>query len=237
MKNFFTAAKAALAVAFVLVSGSALSNDAFPKNKILRPITMNDGDFEVSVAAGHSTKVNGEDKTYIIPSLRYGITDNLSIGDGGLSYRFYAENDLQLGMNVGFRGSFDSSTFGDSVGVGASLFGKQIINDNLAFTFGLGYVHWDEEKLDNRSEVDYNLGVMFNVAPDWTLRGGYTYRDLEDFSQSHANVYNLSLSYALNDAIDVGIYGADSDFKEVINGHYLHNSFEETAGVFMNWRW
>lgn len=226
-----------LAAVCVLASGGVFAETGdIPKNPIVRPITMNDNGFQVTGIIGHSTKVDGDEDVYIVPALHYGVTDNFTVGTSGLTYRVYNANGWQVGLNTGFRGAFDSKEFGDSVGFGGSVFGKKVINDNLAFTFGLDYIHWEEDVVIDKSEMDYSVGVLFNIAPDWTVSGNYTYRDLEDFNQDSANVYKMSLSYAFDNDIDLGVYAADSDYEEVVNGHYLHDEFDKTAGVFMNWR-
>jgi hypothetical protein len=238
MKNTFalTALTMGLAIACTLVSTVAYADDGYPKNPILRPITLTDNTLAVTAIIGHSTEVDGDKKWYAAPALHYGVTDNFMVGSSGLTYRVWQNDGLEVALNTGFKGSFDSDEFGDSVGFGGGVFGKKVINNNLALTFGVDYIHWAEDVLDDKSEVDYSLGVMFNIAPEWTVGGNYTFRDLKDFSQDNANVFRMSLSYAMNDDIDLGIYAANSDYEEVVNNHYLHDEFEETAGVFMNWR-
>ena len=236
LSNTTAAITLAATIASVLVSGAALADTSYPKNHILRPITLNDGDFVALGAIGHRSKVNGDDGGFIMPALSYGITDNLTLGTGGLTYRLLAEDGLELAVNGGGRGAFDSNEFGDTTGYGASLSGKKVINENFALTFGLGYVFWNEEILENRSEIDYSVGVMFNVAQDWTLSGNYTLRDLKDFDQSSADVFGLNLSYAISDTIDVGVFTSHSDFEERENNTVVHNSFETASGLFAAWR-
>lgn len=220
-----------------LAGGHALADDSYPKNPILRPITLNDGDLEVLGALGYGKKVRGDNSTFIVPSVRYGITDNLTVGLGEITYRFFADDDLQLAVSAGGRGSFDSREFGDSIGYGASIGGKKVMNDNLAFTFGVNYTYWNEDVVKDRSELDYSLGVMFNIATDWTLGAHYTLRDLRDFNQSTANELGLNLNYAFSENVDLGLFVGHSDFDERENGKVLHNSFENSSGIFAKWRW
>ncbi|MFT4925481.1 MAG: opacity protein-like surface antigen [Phenylobacterium sp.] len=234
-KVLATTLAATLVSAFT--STAALADDSYPKNPILRPITLADGDFELVGAIGHVSKIDGEDKGYIVPAIRYGITDNLTVGLNGVSYRFLAKDDLQLAANVGLRGHFDSKAFGDSTGYGFSVGGKKVLSDNLALTFGVGYVHWDEDVLKDRSEIDYSVGLMFNVAEDWTIGASYKLRDLEDFSQSTANVIGLNVNYAVSNRLDVGLFTAGSNFDDRVGGKVVHNSFDTTTGAFVAWRW
>jgi len=223
-------------LAGVSLSTQVMADDGISKNPVLRPIVMNDGGIEVTGVVGHMKKVNGKEESFAIPGIRYGITDNLTVGVEGVSYRFYQDDGLELGANVGFRNSFDTEEHGYSIAYGAAIFGKKVINNDFAINFGIDFVHWEEEKLDDADEIDYHLGFMYNIAPDWTLSAAYTYRDLDGFSQSHADVYMASLSYAYSDDIDVGIFAIDNNFKQQLNGRYVHNEIDQGAGVFVNWR-
>lgn len=218
------------------LSSTAMADSHYPKNPILRPITLNASDFSAFGAIGYKKKVDGDESAFILPALSYGVTDNFTIGLGGLTYRFWENNGLELALSASGRGSFESKVIGDSKGYFAAVSGKKVIHDNLAFTFALGYVHWDEEKLENRREIDYSVGLMFNIAPKWTVSINYTLRDLHDFDQSSANEFSSDISYALRDDIDVGLFAHYADFDERVNNTVVHNSLETASGLFAKWR-
>ena len=170
----------------------------------------------------------------------YGLTDNLTIGLVGLNYRILArENNktgLELAVGAGVRGYYDSVNNGDTIGYGADLNGKYVFDKNIAMTFSMGYINWDEEQLQNKSEYRYSLGVQTNIAKDWTAFANYAYRDLKDFTQDDAHNISVGLNYAYSKDIDVGLFMGYSDFDAVENGYKLENSFDRTAGLYVTYR-
>ena len=222
----------------VMASGSALADDNFnyPQNPIERPITLPDSMVSLSAGAGFVEELDGSDEWFIVPGVQYGVTDNFTIGLDGLTYRFYNDDSLQLAVNGGIRGGFESEGLGDNVASGIGVFGKQVINSNFAVTFGVDFIHWDVENTDDRAEVNYDLGFMYNLSPEWTFSAGYTYRDLEDFSQSSANTYRIGLTYSYLKNVDVGLFAIDSDYEAAPYGYYVRNEVEQGAGIYVNWR-
>jgi opacity protein-like surface antigen len=236
--------KSLISVALLLVSSSVFAeNDSskskYPENPILRPLTLTDGTVQLSgalVLGEENDKSRGE----LNLNASYGLTDNLTIGLGGLNYRVLArENNktgLELAVGLGVRGYQESYEHGDSIGYGADLNGKYVFDKNIAMTFSIGYVSWDEEQLKNKSEYRYSVGVQTNIAKDWTAFANYSYRDLKDFTQDDAHSVNIGLNYAYSKNIDVGLFIGHSDFDALENGYSLDNSLDRAAGVYVSYR-
>ena len=228
-----------ISIALLLASSTAFAENEYPENPVLRPLTLTDGTISVSGALAW-----GEEKDQRRGELNlnaaYGFTDNLTVGLGGLNYRFLArdnnEKGLELAVGLGVRGYQDSTNNGDSVGYGADLNGKYVFDKNLAMTFSVGYIKWDEEKLENKDEFRYSVGLQTNIAKDWTASASYTYRDLIDFEQNHAHEVGVGLNYAYSKSTDIGVFAGYSRFDAQENGYKVDNSFDRVAGVYASYR-
>lgn len=231
--------KTVLSLTLAAIAGSAVAGE-YPQNPVQRPLTLNEGAMQITGAVGYGEERDGDEKAILGGNFAYGITDNLMVDLGTLTYRFLPRealsNGLELAVNVGLRDADDDRVFGDSIAWGADVFGKQVINQDFAVTFGMGYVYWDEERLDNKKELTYSLGAMYNLAPDWTLSAGYTYRDLINFSDDNAYRVHAGLNYALNYNTDVGLVASYSNYDEQVNGRDLHEELQKGVAVYMNYR-
>ncbi|MDU0354179.1 outer membrane beta-barrel protein [Paraglaciecola aquimarina] len=231
--------KTLTSIALFLASSSAFAEREYPQNPVLRPLTLTDGTISVSGAIAIGEEKD-ESRRELNISAAYGLTDNLTIGLGGINYRVLARpgNDvgLELAIGVGVRGFQESTLHGDSVGYGVDLNGKYVLNQDIAMLFSLGYVKWDEEKLQNKDEYRYSLGMQANVVKDWTANVTYTYRDLKDFVQQDAHQVSVGLNYAYTNNIDMGVFAGYSNFDAQENGYKLDNSLERLAGIYTTYR-
>lgn len=231
--------KSFISIALLLASSSVFAETTYPENPVLRPLTLTDGTVALSgaVALGEEKDDSHSD---INLNVAYGLTDNLTLGLGGLNYRVLARQDnktgLELAVGLGVRGYQDSKVNGDSVGYGVDLNGKYVFDKDIAMIFSLGYINWDEEILKNKSEYRYSVGLQANVAKGWTATASYSYRDLKDFTQKDAHGVNLGLNYAYSKNTDIGIFAGYSDFDAQDNGYKLDKNFERVAGVYATYR-
>lgn len=231
--------KLATTLTLLLSSACVLADSAYPQNPVLRPLTLTDG--TVQVSAGLAYGEEEQDKRWDGGiSFGYGMTDNLTLGYGGMTYRFLArpENDmgLELTASFGVKGQYDSLIGGDTTGYGLDVRGKYVINEDLAMTFGLGYVKWDEDILENKDEYRYSMGFMTNINRDWTASASYTYRDLKDFIQDDAHEAALTFNYAYSRDTDLGVFAGYSSFDALENGYKLEENFDRAVGVYATWR-
>ena len=231
--------KALISIALLLASSTVSAETEYPQNPVLRPLTLTDGTISVSgVLAWGEEKDNRHSDLNL--DINYGLTDNLMLGLGGINYRVLARPDnktgLELMVGLGLRGYQDSKLNGHSVGYGTDLNGKYVFNDNIAMIFSLGYVKWDEEKLNNKDEFRYSVGVQANIAQDFTATASYTYRDLKDFSQNDAHEVNVGLNYTYSKNTDIGLFAGYSSFDAQENGYDLDDSFERIVGIYSEYR-
>jgi len=231
--------KSLISIALLLASSVVFAETSYPENPILRPLTLTDGTIAVSGALILGEE-KGDSRNELNLNAAYGFTDNLTLGLGGLNYRFLArENNktgLELAVGLGIKGYQDSALNGDAVGYGVDLNGKYVFNNDFAMTFSVGHINWDEEILKNKSEYRYSVGLQANIAKDWTARAGYTYRDLNDFTQKDAHGVNLGLNYVYSKNTDIGLFAGYSNFDAQENGYKLDNSFERVAGIYASYR-
>ena len=231
--------KSLISIALLLASSTVFAETEYPENPVLRPLTLTEGTILVGGALAWGEE-NDDSRGELNLIAAYGITDNLMIGGGGLNYRVLARPDnstgLELAVGLGFRGYHDSAVNGDSIGYGADLNGKYVFDENIAMIFSLGYVKWDEEKLKNKGEYRYSVGVQANVAKDWTATASYTYRDLKDFAQNDANEVNIGLNYAYSKSTDIGVFAGYSSFDAQENGYKLDDSYDRVAGIYVTYR-
>lgn len=223
----------------LLTSSISYAETEYPKNQVLRPLTLTDGTISIG---GAISIVEEHDDTRGALGLHaaYGLTDNLMISLSGLDYRVLArdnnETGLELAVGAGIRGYQDSDVNGNAIGYGADLNGKYVFNSDLAMTFSVGYVKWDEENLGNKDEYHYSVGLQANLAKNWTTNVSYTYRDLKHFAQDDAHVVNAGVNYSYSKNTDLGLFVGYSDFDALENGYDLDNNFERSAGVYATYR-
>jgi opacity protein-like surface antigen len=231
--------KSLISIALLLASSTVIAETEYPENPVLRPLTLTDGTISGSGALAGGEE-NNDNRGELNLNAAYGLTDNLTIGLGGLNYRVLARPDnttgLELAIGLGIRGYQDSKVNGYSVAYGADLNGKYVFDENIAMIFSLGYIKWDEEKLKNKDEYRYSVGVQANVAKDWTASASYTYRDLKDFSQNDAHEVNVSFNYAYSKDTDIGVFTGYSSFDAQENSYELDDNFERVAGIYTTYR-
>ena len=231
--------KSLISMALLLTSSAVFAETQYPQNPVLRPLTLTDGTILVGGSLAW-VEENDENRGELNLNAAYGLTDNVTLGFGGINYRVLARPDnqtgLELAVGLGVRGYQDSILNGDSVGYGVDLNGKYVFNEDIAMIFSLGYIKWDEEKLKNKDEYRYSVGVQANVAKDWTATAIYSYRDLKDFSQSDAHEVKLGLNYAFSKSTDIGMFTGYSSFDAQENGYKLDDNFERVAGIYTTYR-
>ncbi len=231
--------KSLISIALLLTSSAVFAETEYPENPVLRPLTLADGTISVSGALAWGEEKN-ESRGELNLNIGYGLTENLTVGLGGLNYRVLARPDnetgLELTIGLGSRGFQKSTINGDSVAYGADLNGKYVFDEDIAMIFSLGYVKWDEEKLKNKDEYRYSVGVQANVAKDWTALASYTYRDLKDFNQNDAHEVSVGVNYAYSKSTDIGAFTGYSSFDSQENGYKLDNSFDRVAGIYATYR-
>jgi len=231
--------KSLISMALLLTSSAVFAETQYPQNPVLRPLTLTDGTILVGGSLAW-VEENDENRGELNLNAAYGLTDNVTLGFGGINYRVLARPDnqtgLELAVGLGVRGYQDSILNGDSIGYGADLNGKYVFNEDIAMIFSLGYIKWDEEKLKNKDEYRYSVGVQANVAKDWTATAIYSYRDLKDFSQNDAHEVKLGLNYAYSKSTDIGMFTGYSSFDAQENGYKLDDNFERVAGIYTTYR-
>jgi hypothetical protein len=231
--------KSLISIALLLASSTVFAETEYSENPVLRPLTLTDGTVYVGGALAWGEEKEGN-RGELNLNIGYGLTDNLTLGLGGLNYRVLARPDnetgLELAVGLGFRGFQESIINDDSVAYGADLNGKYVFNKDIAMIFSLGYVKWDEEKLQNKGEYRYSVGLQANIAKDWTATTRYTYRDLKDFNQKDAHEVSVGANYAYSKSTDLGVFVGYSSFDAQENGYKLDNSYDRVAGVYAAYR-
>jgi opacity protein-like surface antigen len=221
------------------------SESEYSANPVLRPLTLPKGMLSLGGGLSYVEKENGSDDWNTFPWVRYGITDNLSVGLDGLTYRFLAKDGFELAGNVGLRGGdYDSKDSDDNdddtweVAASASLFGKKVLSDQLALTFGAEYIRWDSDgDRVNRHEWDYGVGVLYQFAPDWTFDASYTYRDLSNqYNADNANVYRVGLTRSFGNDFEVSLFYRHNDFQQGTGDQNYGYNYRNISGVAATWR-
>lgn len=211
-----------------------------PANPVLRSLVLMDDEMLTSVSAIYGDLEFGEDDWQANLYAAYGLTDNITIETLGIRYRFKDRptetQGLEMTIGAGYRGELKSRIFGDTVGAGVDITGKYIFNEDAAMTFGVGYIHWDEDIRENRHEIDYSLGFQKNLFDDFTLMANYTHRDLDGFVQSNAYNYQVGVNYNLDRDLDVGVFYADTNFKFWENFYDIDKHLTDGYGVYVNYR-
>ena len=231
--------KTITAISLLLISTNLLAETEYPKNPILRPLTLTDGTIAITGAVALQEEKN-ENRGRIFANLAYGLTDNLTLGYGGLNYRILARPDnqtgLELAVGLGLRGHQEQLNNKESIAYGTDITGKYVFAPDLAMTFALGFVKWDEQHRDNREEFRYSVGVQKRLASDWSINGNYTYRDLKDFEQNNAHQAQVALNYTYNKNTDIGLFAGYSNFDAQENGYKSDHNFDRAVGLYVSYR-
>lgn len=230
------------ALTLFIASSSVIADTLSPKNPILRPLTLKEREVSLIGGVAYGEESNSDKSFAVALNAGYGVTDNLMFDLSGATYRFLerADNDygLELAASAGIRGIYESNVNNsdDTFGLGADIFGKYVFSDDMAVHFGVGYIHWKEDVLDNRSEMHYSIGLQKRIIRNVTFSTSYTYRDLSDFVQDNAYVWQTGLTYNVDRQLDVGVFFAKTDFDTLKNGYSSDSGLETSGGVFVEYR-
>jgi len=229
-----------LAVSASTASTLAVANELSPANPVLRSLILMEGEVLTGASVIYGDLENGENEWQGGIYAAYGITESITIDTIGAHYRFMdraRENQgLEMAASIGLVGELKSNVNGDALGINADVTGKYIFNEDMALLFGVSYIHWDEDNLDDKSEFDYSIGIQKNLIPNFTLSANYTYRDLNDFAQSSAYAYSVGLNYNINRNLDVGMVYGKTDFEFENNGYNNDDSLTDGYGIYASYR-
>lgn len=220
---------------FTQVNASELSI----ANPITRSLTLQDNEISLRIGAVYG-ETNDDKKSSPLLNLGYGLTQHLTIGPAGARYSIVPRNYNGLGLEVvvegGIMGLYESSDFGDSIGAGIGVTGKYVLSENFAVTLGSHYVFWNEDKRDNREELRVDVGAMWGVHPAITLFANTEYRELKDFTQDKAWECSVGALYVVNDQTDFVFTLSSSEFDPALEGYDNDVSFESAVSVSLTYR-
>lgn len=218
-------------IAAVLNTPLAVANENSERSLVKRAFTLKDNEFQIGAAIGYG-ETGKEDDWGFDAGASYGVTDDFTIGLGDLRYRVLARPDDSTGLEVtlggglkGYMERIDVEGDDEVFGYGVDVTGKYVFSEQVAVTFGSEYVFWNDIGADNRKEMRYSVGVLYEPVRYLTLMADYTFRDLDDFTQNNAYIASAGVNYTLNKRTDVGIAFSYSDFDAPQNGfnaEYVH---------------
>ena len=227
-----------IALLLATTTSAVSANQLSERNAVERGLTLKDGEIQLGGAVSYG-KTGDEDDTGLVLGGAFGINDDLTVGLGGVRYRFMARpgdgNGLEVTVGGGIKGHLEQND-DDVWGYGADVLGKYVVSNNLAFTFGAEYVFWNTPGSDNAKEYRYSVGTLYSPIDDVTFSLGYTFRDLHDFSQDNAYTVSTGVNYAWSENMDVGLAFSYSDFDAVKNGFDLKSSHKRNLGAYVSYR-
>jgi len=231
--------KSLISIALLLASSTVFAETEYPENPVLRPLTLTDSTVAMSGVLAWGEEKD-ETRGLLNLNVGYGFTDNLTLDFSGVKYRILERSNnktgLELAIGLGLRGFQESIYNGDAIAYGTDLNGKYVLDENIAMTFSLGYIKWDQEKQKNKDEYRYSIGMQTNVTKDWTATANYTYRDLKDFEQKNAHEASISANYAYSNNTDIGLFTRYSSFDAQENGYQRDRNFDRAVGVYVSYR-
>lgn len=229
-------------IASAFTTGMATANELSERSLVKRAYTLKNGEIQVGAALGYG-ETDDENHWQFNAGARYGLTDDLTIGLGDIRYRALSRaengNGLELTIGGGLKGYMERLNLdGDDevLGYGLDIAGKYVMSDRVALTFGTEYVFWNDIGSDNRKEFRYSVGGLYEPIRNVTLMASYTYRDLEDFTQSSAYDISAGVNYSLNKRTDIGLAFGYSDFDAVENGFKPEYAHKRSVGAYVSYR-
>lgn len=227
-------------IALLSITSSVFAASTSPQNLVVRPLVLADSELALSGAVLYGEQTDSEKEWRILPGIAYGLTDDLTLGFGEVRYRFISRSSngtgLELAAGLGYEGQLEVENADDSDAVALDLTGKYVLNTNTALLFSTKYVHWDEDKRKNRSEIRYSVGIQQNIYKNVTAFANYTFSDLKDFNKNSANSGSLGVNYAYSKSTDVGMFVNYTDFDAAENGYKADDVFEKSAGIYLTTR-
>lgn len=226
---------ATLALGFAAFSSYA--DNVSPSNPVLRPLTLVDGEVLLGAAIAHEATEGNDWHGALYAG--YGITDNLTVGVDGLTYKIIGRYDNGLGWDVALSGGlrgYRENGRGEAFAYGMNLTGKYVVSEDRAYLFEAAYKLWDEENRDNRNEYQFSVGAMQNITDKITLTGTYSYSVLNDFVADDAHSAVLSGEYVYSKNTSFGMFVEYTNFDSIENGYDEDTNYESLVGAFVTYR-
>ena len=226
----------------LLFMGVSHANELSDSNLVTRSLTLQDSELQLIGALGYGK--NGDDNnTQLGLDVRYGLSDDWSIGFGHARYRFLDRGESDLGLELtlgaGLKGYYEKqgSYKTDVLGYGADMMGKYVYSQDTALVFGAQYVFWNVQHTEkNADEYRFNVGLQHQIFEDVVVSADYTLRSLNDMTQSIAHEGSVSVNYALSKKLDTGMFVNYSSFDPVKNGFTAESANKQGVGVYMSYR-
>lgn len=229
-------------IASAFFTGVVAANENSERSLVKRAFTLKDGEIQVGAAIGYG-ETGDESDWGFNGGASYGVTDDFTVGLGELRYRVLARPDdstgLELTFGAGLKGYMErADVVGDDevLGYGLDIAGKYVFTDQFAVTFGTEYVFWNDIGFENRKEYRYSVGALYEPIRHLTFMTSYTYRNLDDFTQSNAYDVSAGVNYTLNKQTDVGIAFNYSDFDALENGFKAEYAHKRNLGMYFVYR-
>ncbi len=222
------------------VSATAAAQQLSDRNLVERSLTLKDSEVLLAGGIGYG-ETGSENETGIALNAAYGVTDNFTIGLGGLRYRIIEKanpsHGLEVAIGAGLKGAMERQNE-DVYGYGADVLAKYVVSSNLAFLFGTEYVKWDHDNNSryDGSEMRYSVGALYQPIRHLTWSIDYTYRDLNDFVQSSAYAVSTGVHYSLSKSTDVGVTFEYTDFDAEQNGFDVDSAYRRNLGAYVSYR-
>ncbi len=209
-------------------------------NPVTRALTLQAGEIALGAGISYGKTLEEESKWQPGFAISYGLTENLTVGPVGarlsLLSRDKQSNGLDIAAEAGLMGWYDAPGNDKSIGLGAGITGKYVFSEQVAATFDVAYIHWNEDNRENRRECRITLGGLMQVNPGFTLFANAQYREFKDFQQNHAYGVATGLMWTASPQLDITLSVAYSDFDPIKNGYQADVELEKQTGVSVLYR-
>ncbi|GAB2702784.1 hypothetical protein Q4574_19165 [Aliiglaciecola sp. 3_MG-2023] len=226
-------------LALLFIPTHLFANTLSDANPVMRNLTLNDNEILIGLGASYGTGY-GENDVQPLFSLAYGVTDNLTIGPAGVRYAVWQRPEANTGWEVtidgGLMGLYESAEYDDSYALGGGLSSKYVISKDFSIGASAHYLHWNEDKRDNKTEFRGELSAMWRVNSDLTVYGSGMYRELKDFAQDNAYALSTGLIWNPSKQMDVILDFTYTDFDSLQNGYDIDAHFKRQYGLKVIYR-
>ncbi len=209
-------------------------------NERLRPLVLPKNMGEIQVGAGNLYQSNYNNYPIGIFSLAYGVTDNFELSLFGARYRFMHTPDHEMALHAkilsfGYTSSDKEKRWSADTEIG--LAGKwRMDGHGMAIPYAVVWRNYDKDVGGDAREMRLAAAFQYGMGKHAVLEVGGTYRNLGQFNESSAWIYNIALYYNLRQNWDIVATASHSTLQRPGGPEYASDAYNNAVSTKLRFR-